>query len=232
MTAPLSKEQLIEAKLSAVLPRDVVFAMNDPRMTSLALDPCEQSAIAQAGVKRQLEFAAGRTAAREAMSRLGAGYQCLPSTPDRAPIWPAGLVGNLSHDDTLCLALVAKTERIKAIGVDVEPALALTEDVIRETCSMTEQKWIASQYDVDAGLSARRIFSAKECAYKCQYPLTKEMFGFETFEITLSDKTAGFTAEFTRDVGPFTEGSTLAGYSIVVAGHILSLMILENQPGS
>src|SRR5690606_967724 len=50
--------------------------------------PVEHAAISHAVPRRQREFAAGRTAARAAMSQLGWPPSAVPSAPDRSPIWP------------------------------------------------------------------------------------------------------------------------------------------------
>ncbi|MBW2215557.1 MAG: hypothetical protein JRF48_14335 [Deltaproteobacteria bacterium] len=56
------------------------------------------------------QFTAGRVCSRIALGRLGVAA----TTPvlrgeDRAPIWPPGFVGTITHTDTWCAAAVART---------------------------------------------------------------------------------------------------------------------------
>ena len=60
--------------------------------------PEEAPAIARAIPKRQAEFAAGRRAARAALTTLGHPAQAIPVGDRRAPIWPQGTVGAITHD--------------------------------------------------------------------------------------------------------------------------------------
>ncbi|MFD1807677.1 4'-phosphopantetheinyl transferase [Gemmobacter lanyuensis] len=129
--------------------------------------------------KRQSEFRAGRHAARAALAELGLPDRPIPAGADRAPIWPLGLIGSISHSDRLCLAAVG---RGRGIGVDLEPAEPLEPQIHRMILSPEDR---GSEGAVISGLETRLIFSAKEAAYKAQYPLSRQLFDFQTLAVTV-----------------------------------------------
>ncbi len=84
------------AALRAILPPGVSMGQADPkRLHPLAAGEALPGAVPA----RLAQFSTGRTAARLALQHPG---------QDRAPVWPAGSVGSISHCVRLCLAVVAK----------------------------------------------------------------------------------------------------------------------------
>ena len=79
---------------------------------------------------------------------------------------------------------------------------------------------------------AKAIFCAKEAAYKCQYPLTGEMFGFETFGIDLSLDRGVFSARFLNAVGNFGRCDRLDGHIWIAANHFVALVISAEMPAT
>ena len=170
--------------LRALLGPAVGIGVTDPRDETDDLWPQERSAILRALPKRQHEFAAGRRAARLAMAQLGLQATAIPQGPQRAPVWPVGLTGSIAHCDTACIAAVSRTHR--SMGIDVEPDTPLDADLIPIICGPREQDWLDSLRAPLRGISAKRIFCAKEAAYKAQFPLTGQVIGFTALEITLA----------------------------------------------
>ncbi|MFN4101848.1 MAG: 4'-phosphopantetheinyl transferase [Pararhodobacter sp.] len=170
----------------------------------VSLKPEEETAMARAVPSRRAEFSAGRAAAREAL-----GWDVVvPMGPDRAPVWPEGVTGSITHAGGWALAVVGEG----LVGIDLEVDEPLPEDV-RETVLLPAER------DTD-GHQARLIFSAKECAYKAQYPLTRELFDFQTLGVTLGEGL--FRAELQRPVGPFRRGAVLEGRFAIGGGFILT----------
>lgn len=157
----------------------------------------------------------------------------LPPTPvkvadDRCPVWPDGVVGSISHSRLLAGAAVARcTDGVRSVGLDIEEAEPLEGDLIDEICLEPERDWLATQPPEDRGLLAKAIFSAKEAAYKCQYPLTRALFGFDMIEIDVQMPQRRFLARFTSNVGPFDRGDVIPGEIRLGAGHIVSLAVLR-----
>ena len=66
------------------------------------LFPDEAAALSpQAIAKRRLHFRLGRAAARGAIEQLGVEPQPIPRAEDGRPLWPAGLVGAITHTEDL-----------------------------------------------------------------------------------------------------------------------------------
>lgn len=174
----------LAAEIRTLLPPGCAVAEADPRAPATGLWSEEEHAITRAVEKRRREFAAGRRAVRAALAELGLAPCAVPMGPDRAPIWPQGLTGSISHTDTDCVAVVAPLTAVRAIGIDIEPALPLDEDLWPEICTARELAWLATQPTAERGFAARRIFAAKEAFYKAQYPLTGALLDFGVVELS------------------------------------------------
>ncbi|PZO74494.1 MAG: phosphopantetheinyl transferase [Mesorhizobium amorphae] len=173
---------------------------------------------------RRREFTAGRLCAGRAMEQLGLPRLPVPAAPDRSPVWPAGVVGSISHSRALAAAALAKrSPAIRAIGLDVEEMTPLEADLFGEICGAEELAWLGRQPLRERGLLAKSIFCAKEAAYKCQHPLSGRLFGFHTLSVALDWKAGRFTARLEEDVSPFREGDVLAGIIWRDAGHLVAL---------
>lgn len=179
-----------------------------------ALFPSEADAVHSAVAARKLEFAAGRAAARKALGH----WVAIPMAEDRAPVWPEGIAASLSHAGGWAVAAVAPEGRL--VGVDLELDEPLPREVFDTVLTASEAAWVRDQTEPD--IWARVIFSAKECAYKAQYPKSKQVFGFEVFEVTLDVAVGCFTAVFQTDVAPFSMGDALQGRFSRSDGFILT----------
>mmetsp|Transcript_18494 Transcript_18494/g.30222 ORF Transcript_18494/g.30222 Transcript_18494/m.30222 type:complete len:245 (-) Transcript_18494:314-1048(-) len=214
-----------------IAPPQVAVAVTDPARGVAVVWPQEAPAIARAVPKRRREFAAGRQAARLAMQTLGVSEKAVPTRPDRAPQWPKGLTGSITHDATSCVAILGAARHFHALGVDVEPDSPLHEDLIAEICLPQEHAWLMEVPAPRRALMARRLFCAKEAVYKAQYPLTQTLFGFDAIQVTLNVRSTGFTARFMQSVGDVPEGTVLSGQCGTGGGHVLAMVTLGAQAG-
>jgi 4'-phosphopantetheinyl transferase EntD len=187
----------------------------------------EQAAVTDAVPRRIHEFAAGRACAREAMAALGLPLQAVPRRSDRAPAWPSGVVGSISHSPDICAAALGRSESFVAIGLDIEPWQPLDVDLLDEICVPAEQEWLRLQPADQRLLLAKAIFSAKECAYKCQYPLSGRLYGFSGMSVALDPANGRFSARFDLDAAPFTIGDVLHGRLRVAEGHVATGIALR-----
>ena len=162
---------------------------------------------------RRAEFAAGRAAARAAMAALGLPPAPIPMGEDRAPVWPAGVTGSISHCAGACLAVAGLTERWGGLGVDVEPLAPLDPSLWPVILTPTEGQ---------GGLLALRSFVAKEAAYKAQYPLSRTVFDFHTLRLDWQGD--AFTTRFTRPVAPFRLGAVLEGRLMQADGFLAAFV--------
>jgi 4'-phosphopantetheinyl transferase EntD len=135
--------------------------------------------------KRVSQFAAGRQCARLAMAQLGVPSQPLIAQPDRRPAWPAGVVGSISHCDGFACAVAARQSSLKSVGVDVEVAGAVEENLWPRILAEGERAWIDQHPAADRRIWATIFFSAKESFYKCQHPVTGHWLEFHGARITV-----------------------------------------------
>lgn len=217
----------IESQAAALFPASVAVALTDPGADlGDGLFHVEQSAVEGAVPAREKEFLAGRSAVRAAQRALGLQPQPIPMGPDRAPVWPEGQTGSISHAGGVCVAAVTTDPSIAALGIDIEEDAPLPEEVFDTVLHLHEQRWIYRQ--PDPGSVARIFFSAKECAYKTQYPLSRQMFGFEIISVVTDLQRGTFEARFTRPVSPFSRGSVLSGRFFVAEGLIMTAITLRH----
>lgn len=145
----------------------------------------EIRAVAKATEHRRREFAAGRACARRAIEQLGYAVSAIPAGNDRAPLWPAHVVGSITHCTDFCCAVIADSRSIRSIGIDAEVRGSVGVELSDIISSETER---ASWSSIRVSRSdARAIcFSAKETVYKAYYPIAKKFLDFQDVSIELS----------------------------------------------
>lgn len=186
------------------------------------LHPCEAALMDRAVEKRRREFCAGRVLAKAGLESLG-----LPATPilrgeDRAPIWPQGVVGSITHTHGHCAAVVARSAQIRAVGIDVEQASELKPGVYEAITTPGEREELAG---ADALRVGKVIFSAKECAYKAQYALTQKYLPFSAMSVRI-DPSGLWTATFNVAAGEFRPGDVIEGRFAYVGAFVATSAVL------
>ncbi|KIC10722.1 phosphopantetheinyl transferase [Leisingera sp. ANG-M1] len=200
---------------------DVALAGADPLGNPPAPYPEEAAALSPNAVaKRRNEFAAGRESVRQAMRQLGWKPEPVRAGSDRAPIWPAGLVGSITHTKSCAMAVLSQTGAVQGLGIDIEEDTPLKEELLPAICSEREQAWLRQQDN--PGQMAKVIFSAKEAAYKAQYTLSRAFYGFDGMELEFDLAAGAYQAVFTADRLPFTRGEAVGGSFVVGAGLIMT----------
>ena len=184
-----------------ILADPIVVAEADPRAAQFdgavgSLFPLEAATISRAVPKRQREFAVGRLLARSALERLGVGPLAIPARTDRSPEWPQGIAGSISHSRTWSAAAVANSERVVALGIDVEEDEPLESRLVDRVCLPSEREWLASLPADERGVFAKIVFSAKEATYKAQFPWTGRVLEFESVAIRIDAERATWRATF------------------------------------
>jgi 4'-phosphopantetheinyl transferase EntD len=195
------------------------------------LHPEETACVARAGAKRRREFAAGRAAARRALAQLGIdGFALLPDAA-RVPRWPEGVVGSISHCAGCCGVAVARRGRILSLGLDVERAGPLEDELLARICTPGEReraRRLAPPEGVDWG---KLVFSAKESAYKCYFPLARTLLGFHDMEIEFSADASRFSARLLREGAPSAGGARrFEGRAAWTRDLVCSGVVLWDQP--
>lgn len=155
--------------------------------------PAELPVTASMGEKRRREFAAGRHCARKALACLGEEPVALPVGPGRAPLWPAGLIGSISHTEDIAIAAVARRSDLRSLGIDLESAAPLDRTLLDLVCRDEELAALSTTTPQQRQVSAKLIFSAKESAYKCLWPLTGKFLEFHAIGICIEPNQCRFT---------------------------------------
>jgi 4'-phosphopantetheinyl transferase EntD len=151
----------------------------------LALLHEEMASLSFSAIERRLASGAARRVARELMNSMGfAGLPILRSTFG-APIWPAGIVGSMAHDDRIAVAAVGLRRDLDAVGIDIEPATPLPPDMLELIATPRERRAIA-----DNPLGAKLLFVIKEAVHKAAYPLDQEFLDFHDIEVDLAGRLA------------------------------------------
>jgi 4'-phosphopantetheinyl transferase EntD len=179
--------------MERLLPPCVEVVEAEPEMWEAELLNGEAELVARAVPRRRREFAAGRACARAGLSRLGFPPVPLLSGPDRAPLWPKGAVGSITHCAGYAAAAVARAAEMRGLGIDAEVNQPLPEGVADLVCSPSELAWAAAA-PVGMVNWPTLIFSAKESIYKTWQPLTGDWLGYLDAELTIDSGSEAFVA--------------------------------------
>ncbi|NAZ84807.1 4'-phosphopantetheinyl transferase superfamily protein [Kineococcus sp. T90] len=148
--------------------------------------PQELAAVAAARPERRREFFTGRWCARAALLLLGCDPVALPPGPRRAPVWPEGFVGSITHCPGYRAAAVARRAEVAALGVDATPHEPLPAGVLELVADAGERAQLRALAARLPGVHADRVlFSAKESLLKAWSALDGGWPGFSGFRVRL-----------------------------------------------
>jgi 4'-phosphopantetheinyl transferase EntD len=197
--------------IEKILPAGVASAeaFDDP--PDAVLYPEEVEVISRAVDKRRREFRTVRHCARGALRQLGLPPAAVLPGERGEPQWPAGVVGSMTHCGGYRAAALARSSRLRALGIDAEPHEPLPEGVL-DAISLGEERDRLSQLAATAGAACwdRILFCAKETVYKAWFPLTHRWLGFEDAAVTINPGTTD-SAEGTFSVRLLVAGPTIDG---------------------
>lgn len=176
----------LEAQLAACFLGPVTVRVGELSASVEAL-PLEEREVSRGfAPKRQREFATGRTLARRALAAMGQPEVAIPIGPHRAPVWPEGVVGSISHTSELCAVVLASRLDFSSVGLDLEHQDAADEETWSGILTASERQVVEARPAEERRRLATLLLSAKECFHKLQNPLTKVMLDFLEVEIELS----------------------------------------------
>lgn len=181
----------------------------------------ERRFVEKAVPKRVNEFAAGRRAARRALASFGLEGAAIPAGADRAPIWPEGVTGSITHDDHVALAAVARAEDVTSIGLDVTDAAALPGGVRDRILRHPIERGVSD-------LEARAVFSAKESLFKAISAEVGFVFGFSAAVVVLGLEQGVFQATLSHSLGSLEAGRCWEGRIAVAEGRIATVLVIPN----
>lgn len=222
-------ERMKETLIAPLFPPEVVTEEALASGPSGSLYPEEVEDIQRAVQERRQEFLTGRLCARGALARIGIPRFPLRVGEDRAPVWPEGVVGSITHAMGYCGVALARRGRIVGIGLDAETSDGLATDLWPMILTQEERLWIGEQATGEQGRLAKLIFSAKECFYKSLHGLRKGWLDFHDLTVRLDldrGEFAGILAEKAaggKEPGVSSFGRFLFAREWVMTGMIWAL---------
>ncbi|RWC42961.1 MAG: 4'-phosphopantetheinyl transferase superfamily protein [Mesorhizobium sp.] len=195
MTRPPTEEITLAEAISAIAPKSVRIGCRVIRDGDEAhLLPDEAHTIPARRPAMRRASGAARWIAHGLLAELGVKDVAILRTPSGAPVWPDGIIGSLAHDDHMAMAAVAPVGHIASLGIDVEPALPLPDEILALVATPADRTDAADRH-----LAGRLLFAAKEAVYKAVYPLDREVLGYEDITVDLNAGRA--TTKTGRKVG-------------------------------
>lgn len=189
--------------LTDIIPEGVLWKVAEDWMWNTPVCDAEEALVTKAVDKRKREFRAGRHCAHALFDEAGISCSALLKGKQREPNWPDGWVGSISHSNGLCVVAIAPKTAYLSIGLDVEQATPLGEDIINLICSPSEQDQI-TRLQLTAGQKlasiplSKVIFSAKESVHKTYFPLNYHTLDFLDARIDLLHDDFRFEATITK----------------------------------
>lgn len=142
----------------------------------------------QAVIKRKAEHLAGRYCAKQALEQHFEENQVIcdiPSGKHREPIWPASVLGSITHTNTYALCAIGDSKDFLGIGIDMEEILEinLAKELAEQIHNKQELKLLTIN-NFPSNFATTLLFSAKESIFKALYNNVSEYFGFEVARLS------------------------------------------------
>ncbi|WON78411.1 4'-phosphopantetheinyl transferase [Serratia sp. UGAL515B_01] len=160
--------------------------------------------LASAVAKRRAEYLAGRFLARQVLASLGHPNFILLRGEDRAPIWPNGIAGAISHNRDTALCAAQFDLGAACVGIDVETEIQpkRAEALWSGIVSDAECLWLRQQ-NQPFNLLLTLVFSAKESLFKALYPQVRCYFDFlDARIVSLNMQQCTFELELQKTLTP------------------------------
>jgi 4'-phosphopantetheinyl transferase EntD len=147
----------------------------------------EAAAVAGAVAERRREFGTVRYCARQALRQLGVPAVAILPDADRAPRWPAGVVGSMTHCAGYRAAVVARSGEVCGVGIDAEPHAAVPAAALDLVLRDEERERLPELANARRGMHWDRVvFCVKEAVYKAWFPMTRRWLDFADVSTTVN----------------------------------------------
>lgn len=172
--------------------------------------------LVRAVPRRRAEYLAGRLACAMSLEQCGyVGPHRVGRRRDRSPIWPDGYVGSVTHGGGVVAAAAAQASTYAGVGIDAEPLLSeRAQDELRDMV-LTHRERVrvdTALPELVRGSLVTLAFSAKECLFKCLYPLVGKFFEFHDAELMSIRADSASTGEFRLGLARRLADQFLAGW--------------------
>ncbi|MCP4980610.1 MAG: 4'-phosphopantetheinyl transferase superfamily protein [Gammaproteobacteria bacterium] len=191
--------------------------------------PEEKNAITGATAKRRDEYYSVRACARSALGQLGVEPKAIPNAADRSPIWPEDIVGSLTHAGKYCAAVVARDTDLISVGIDIEVNVDLDEEFWGTVLTSSEHSWLLQFVTEERGKLAMLIFSAKECFFKCWYPMQRSFLEFHDVELAIDLQAHTFSPSLRMPHKHVKSVDCWQGRFSFTSGYLLTAMVWERR---
>ena len=210
-----------------LFPDGVVLVQADDDLAAEPLRPEEAADAVRMGAARRREYTLGRACARRALAGLGLDGAPLLRGADRAPRWPVGVIGSLTHTDGFCAAAVARQGELLGLGLDAESSPLSARAALR-VLDASERAQLDGLASPPAQGFATVAFSAKESIYKALYPLCgrKLVFGDAAIEIDPRAHAVHITLR-AGGAGALPPGATIEGRYAVTPTCVVTSVIVR-----
>lgn len=210
----------------ALFPDEVVFVCAEAHLDAEPLHPAEAAQAARMGAARRSEFALGRACARRALARLGVAAEPLLRGADRAPRWPEGIVGSLTHTEGFCAVAVARRGALLALGLDAESE-RISARAAQRVLSESERAHLATLGPAPECGFETLAFSAKESVFKALFPLSGIRLAFRDAELELVPATRSFRVALRPErAAALPAGARLEGRYLVARPHVVTSVVV------
>jgi enterobactin synthetase component D len=142
---------------------------------------------------KRLEFARGRTAARNAVLLAGGERAPIASSGGGVPLFPNGIVGSISHKYRWAIAVATRSSGIRSVGVDLEyDDERDEEDLLTRVCIDSERSLVSRLQAAGYRSPATWLHCAKEAAYKAHFAVDRVEFDYDEIELSLDEENDAF----------------------------------------
>ncbi len=149
------------------------------------LMPEEARSITSQLVRVRRASGAARALGRALLTRLGHDACAIPKGENGAPQWPSGFVGSFAHDGDIAVAAVAQRCVFDAVGIDIEPAEPLPDELRDLVVTPRERPRLG-----DDPLRGRLLFAAKEAVYKAIAAREGLLLDYQDIDVDLAAQQA------------------------------------------
>ncbi|MGZ3181897.1 MAG: 4'-phosphopantetheinyl transferase family protein [Telluria sp.] len=172
--------------------------------------------------RRRAEFTAGRNAARAALASLGLAPAPILVGTRRAPVFPAGVTGSITHTAGFCAAAVARCGEVLAVGIDAEGVKPLPAELAPLILRPEEQGG-------NLPYAGKLAFSAKEAFYKAWFPLHGTELDFLDVRVGIEPAHGSFTVALCGPRVPaFLRGRGARGSYLVDADRVYTALAIRD----
>ena len=142
--------------------------------------------IRMSAPSRQAEFLAGRVCAQAILQTHGLGANVVGIGAHRQPLWPAGVVGSITHAHQYAAAVACAGAGLLGIGIDIESIVGAEAREALATIVVSERE-IACLHQaggtLDVATLLTLVFSAKESFFKAAFEQVGRYIEFDALEL-------------------------------------------------